>query len=429
MSGPKCNEVRVISEAERRRQEDERRRHKCDGILTDIQEINSKLFIDLKVDVVDNFTDNHDGLIKKEKYLNNLRGKAKEQLRKQNEILTRCDLLVKEIDKKRINLTRPGDYEPIKPKVKTFKDYENWENELNEIMTNIEIQSEKDAVLLKHTTKKRLDTGGVELSDNKVEQLRQERLNRRRVRLDTIASKICTIEDDRIRESFVIETRPLLDLENDQDFDDAVIDLNTKVRNEQKIQDFRNEAFEVVSQISYLDTKIAIDVQNKAKTVKSDNEVQEIKEIVSEIINKEKEKQDRKYISKALCETLKELGYDYGEEFEKTEFGSFALAQKADNDKHAIRVQLNNEGTEVFTRIVSLTETTPEQDKLAEEKMCDDCHGIRKGLNKRGCEAKLTREVAPGESKVENIDKIRKNKARRARQRRQATSVSRRRTL
>ncbi|MDO5426677.1 MAG: hypothetical protein Q4F54_02760 [Coriobacteriia bacterium] len=296
-------------------------------------------------------------------------------------------------------------------------------------MTNIEVQSEKDAVLLKHTTKKRLDTTNVKLTNNKVEQLREERLNRRRLKLDKIASKICIIEDDKIRESLVVEARPLLDLEEDQDFDDAIIELNTKVRDEEKIQDFRNQASEIVGQISYMNTKASIDVQNRAKTITTYNEVQEIKDIVDDILNKEKIKQDRKYVSKALGETLKELGYDYGEGFEKTEFGSFAVAQKADNDKHAIRVQLNNEGTEVFTRIVSLTETTPEQDKLAEEKMCNDCHGIRKGLNKRGCEAKLTREVAPGESKVENIDKARIKKARRARQRRQATNVSRRRTL
>ncbi|MDO5426678.1 MAG: hypothetical protein Q4F54_02765 [Coriobacteriia bacterium] len=124
MSGPKCNEVRVISEEERRRQEDERRRHKCESIVNDIQELNKKLFKDLKLDIKDSFSNNHDGLIKRENYLTSLRGKAKNLLKKQNETLTRCDMLVEQINIKRANLTRPDDFEPIKPKTTTLSDYE-----------------------------------------------------------------------------------------------------------------------------------------------------------------------------------------------------------------------------------------------------------------------------------------------------------------
>lgn len=429
MSGPKANSVRVVSAAEMRRREDERRKRNCSNLLNNIEKVNNKLLSDLRLEVKDSYSDSHEDLIKKEDYLNNLKDKVNKNLQKQKEAQVRCELLSTQIDQKRQHLTNPSDFAPIKQKITNFADYKIWEEKLNNILDKIEIQSEKDAVLLKYKTKKNLDLNKVEISNNKVKQLRQNRINERRKKLDRIAERICSIEDDKTRETLVLKTTPLLDLESDEDFDDAIINLNTDVRDEIKAQKRKSEAIELVSQVMHLESREVNDLQLKAKNVRTTEDVRNIRVAVDSLLEDEKNKLDKIYINNALQETLIELGYELGDGFEQTEYGPVAIAQKASYSNHALRVQLSKDAKEIYTRVVSISETTPEQDVQAEELMCDDCHAIRKVLNEKGCEAKLISAKAPGEVKVQNLEQKRKNRARRARAKRRHSTMSKGRTV
>ncbi len=427
MSGPKGSSYNVESPEERRRREINRLKGVCEHLQAQVGNINEQLLHDDMVDIPCANGGEIGNLTSWQNALQSALTQANISIRIQREVESKCAIIVQQIKELGEHTSNPKNYEVIRPNITSIKDLQAWENDLLEKLEEAEYARARDAALLSYNATKKLDLSNVDLSAKEKSRVSDIQLARRMDKLDKLAKCISEIEDKDIRESFVLEASQLLNDEHDDDFDEKLIQLSTRVRNIKKTQHRRHDAADEISKISHIATKEADELRVFAKAASTQNDVSYIRKKVEELLAKEKKEQDELYVREAIQEVLLGLGYDCGEGFTQTEFGNVVYAQKDPSGDYMLRVQVSNKTPSIFSRIVSCDDTTPEQDKRAEEKMCSDYHDMTAGLREYGIETVLTREEKPGEHPLDKIGAEHKKQIDQARRRRRSAVANQRR--
>ena len=427
MSGPKTSEYQVVAAMELQRREDERRKRNCQNLISQIDQLNKELLDDCRIAVSTPASESHEDLIRWEDALKNSLTKAKSTLREQRQSEQRCRLLVEQINRIRVDLTNPDEHKIANPEISSFEELKAWENNLVTALKDIEYKSARDAMYLKKQANKKLDLSKVDLTKKEHFRIDEIRTARRMEKLQTLAESIGEIDDPNTRESFVLEAAPLLDQENDNEFDEAVIKLNTRVRAIRKAQQNKSEALEEAAKVRHLNSPEAQTIQSAAERASTADDVANIRSQVAVLLEAENRELDERYVRQAIRETLVELGYDCGEGFIQTQYGPVAYADKDPDSAYALRIQMGADGSKLFTRVVSRGDTTEEQDKAAEETLCVDYHNMMKGLRDKGIETVLTREAKPGEHPLDKIGQTHGQHEARARRRRRTQAATQRR--
>ena len=351
---------------------------------------------------------------------------ATENLRVQRAAETRCRLLEERVSELSMDMSNPQEFKVDKPKIRSLSDFDSWEDKLSQTLVEIEIKAERDAVYLGKQANKKLKLSNVNLSMKEPSRISDIQYARRMDKLDKLAKCISQIEDEQTRESFVFETNPLLDMERDDEFDDMIIEINTRVRSIKKVERRRAEAMEEAEKIAHIKSPDAPDIIAAAAKVSTQAELSDVKKRVAELLQAEQREANDRHVRRAIRETLKEMGYEVGEGFVQTEYGPVVIASKESEPEHALRVQLsptdpkNPTVSSMYTRIVSTGNTTPEQDMHAEERMCPDCRGMAEGLREWGIEVELVRESKPGDYPLDKVGRDIRDDAEAARQAQQA---------
>lgn len=426
MSGPKSSSYNVVSAEERRRREDMQRKRACDNMLSELGQLNEMILKGGKVHVDSSTIDDHEGLKRREAELVRAVQRAKAALQKQRQSEQKCRFLEEQINRVRADLSNPEEFALKKPAISSQSDLRAWEKELVATLNDAEYRSARDAVALSNKASKKLDLTGVELSKKEHFRIEEIQVARRMDKLSKVAASIADIEDESTRETFVLESASLLDRERDDEFDEAVIDINTRIRAIKQIEQRKADALKECSKISHLSSDEAKAVCALAEKVRSAEDLFAVRERVASLLDEEDRELDERYVRKAIRETLLELGYDYGEGFVQTDYGPVAYAEKNTEHDYALRVQVSSTGQRIFTRVVSLADTTPGQDEAAEERLCEDYHSMIQGLRDKGVETTLEREAQPGEYPLDKLGMEQREKLARARRRRRTAVASRR---
>ena len=301
------------SPAEIRRMEDDARRNRCDVLISRIKETNSQLLEDLKIDnsqISKLKSDTHEGLIAWEKSLNDALAKAENNQMRQREIETKCDLLAKRIMDVASDLSNPDEFKVSKPYMSTFSKLTAWKEELSDTLDEAEFKRQRDAGFLKKNVDKKLKLSNVNLSMKEQSRISDIQYARRMDKLDKLAKCIAQIEDEQTRESFVLETNPLLDMERDDEFDDMIIEINTRVRSIKKVERRRAEAMEEAERIAHIKSPDAPDIIAAAAKVSTQAELSDVKKRVAELLQAEQREANDRHVRRAIRETLKEMGYE-----------------------------------------------------------------------------------------------------------------------
>ena len=413
--------------------EDTRKKRKCEQLASRLRDMNLELFDEAKVEIPLLAEDSSTGIDAWESSLMQAMDIASSNLEIQRELDTSIRLLEEQIASIASELS-DSKYRSIhRPTMTSVADLKNWKENLKIILSEVEFKKERDAVFLGRQAEKKLKLSNVNLSMKEQSRISDIQIARRMDKLNKLTKCISQIEDEQTRESFVLETNPLLDMERDDEFDDAIIEINTRVRMIKKAEQCRNAALEEAAKIAHLQVPDVPGIINAASKVSGQVELADIRQRVKKLINEEDKELDNLYIQDAISETLAGIGYKAEAGFENTEYGMVMMAAKESEPNYALRIQVNptelhelNSNT-LLTRVVSYGDTTPEQDKAVEENICADCDAMTRGLRDRGIEVDYVKKGKPGTHPLDKAGKYHTHQVPKSQNRRRGNTAARRR--
>ena len=493
MSGPKGSEVRVVSQAELRRREDEARRGRCEEMSRRLSKLLSRLETPESNTLSQPKNNSHGGLISWESALLKMIAQTETRLEQERiareiaAIRTRCAPVVStlkttlssmNLSASQIPAEPSGDDEqawrkweralsrktaeleqlkkdvakvkkrsasvikeiekmlaemestrtiPAAPEVYDLSQFNSWEQSLKQMAAEIRPRY-YEAHAKKVVAKQREGRGALKLDDltfdtvpavpvapsaQKAEAKARERLANE---VNRVTALLDSLEDDNLREelfAFALRVSSCEDLSQARgdlvtlkDRANAAITAQAIRKDEMlAVQAVRKDAQEAVLKVAQYQTEEAGRLQARADAVANEEDLRQLNADIEAYCKAEEKKADAAFIQKALEEALVELGFDLGEGFELTDYGTVAYARHDDYADHVLRMQYNPENGKMFSRIVALGDTDPEADAAVEEASCEKVHAISRIMGEKGVEVNLTREVMPGEQPVEHIER------------------------
>ncbi|VEG98854.1 Uncharacterised protein [Slackia heliotrinireducens] len=162
-----------------------------------------------------------------------------------------------------------------------------------------------------------------------------------------------------------------------------------------------------ILQIEHVESELADQARLMSENVSSRSSYNELKSAVSEALAEYSKAEDEKYVQAALREALEALGFTIGEEFSTTDFGKVGVALHSSVPGYGIRIQNNPKSAQILTRVVSYSESNPDQDTRAEQDTCPMVHSLADKLENHGIEMDLVSERMPGECPTSLLSKRR----------------------
>jgi hypothetical protein len=245
--------------------------------------------------------------------------------------------------------------------------------------------------------------------------------------VDKVVEVIASLRDPTARENLTNRVINILKLDSLAQAKGDLLTLKTEANTALQAQDCHDLAAQAVLKVAHIDSTEADNLRSKAGVASNSKEVRAIKREVAALLETVKKEEEAQRLQTAIEEVLREMGFEIGEGFEVTDFGSVAVADHADHPGYGVRVQINPDNGMLYTRLVAHGETTPEEDALAEAETCDKIHQMTAGLKKLGVFAELQSERQPGECPLDRAEsaKARTTSTKRAHKRRAASRIER----
>ena len=416
----KTFETRVDSEAERQRREDASRRARCEEKSRRLSALLSKLEKTERNTLQSPKGGSHQDLIEWEAALDariNQTEKRLEQERIAREIAAvkkRCTPVIKEIEDMLTEMESARTL-PAMPEAHVLTQFNAWERSLKQMADEIRPQYYK-VHAKKVVAKQREGREALKLDDiafdmtpavpvsPAVQTAEAEAKERLAAEVDRVSSLLDSIEDDAAREelsAFALRVAACTDLAQAQG---NLITLKDRVNAALTTQSIRKDAQEAVLAVAQYKSKEADLLRERAASVSTEEDLRRLNVDIEALCKAEEQKADAAFIQNALEEALAELGFDLGEGFKLTGYGTVAYAKHSDYTDHMLRMQYNPKNGKVFSCAVAVGDTKPDEDKKAEGTACAHAQAITELMEKKGVGIELTREVPAGEQPIEHIE-------------------------
>ena len=322
----------------------------------------------------------------------------------------RCESLVSKCQLEASNLESPKSAKIPRLTDSSHEALLRWETELNNALKDIILQADKENAkrvvkrLRSHMTE--IDVSGVTLGGRKasIAQRAQRQDSFIEHEIADLAPQLGRIRDKKRASELEKSFERLTEYDDEALVKGDLLTLKSKLNDLLFQQDMFDMAQNELLRIAHVDGEEADALRREAEFVKTKKEFDVIKSRVSELLAAEKAKLDEAFVTKALEEILSDLGFEISGGFEVTDFGRVAIAESEDYPGYALRMQVNPKNGMLFTRMVSFEVHDAETDESVERESCQSIRLLRERLSKKGIEAELTSERAPGERPVELLD-------------------------
>ncbi len=356
MSGPKGYCYSVISEAERRRREDEARSGRCEQHVITLAGLHGQLrFYEASTPqpVAEPAQRTHDSLIAWELALREAISHSESRLREEaaKAIDTRLNSLRHEVDVSGVTLDGRGPAAPMEsdPPART--------SALPPITSEI----------------------------------------------DKVVQVIAQLQDQALRDELTATAERVIALNDVAQAKGDLLTLKTRAAGALQRQDLQRLAAEALLDVAHMATPEVDALRTRVAQVASIQDVTDVRTGVAKALEAAARASDVEFVEAALEDVLEELGFAIGAGFELADLDrSVVVANHADHPGYGVRVQLNPANGMIYTRLVSQRASTPEQDVRAEDETCEKVHALATNLEKYGVAAELKSERQPGETPVES---------------------------
>ncbi len=220
--------------------------------------------------------------------------------------------------------------------------------------------------------------------------------------IEIVVQAIAKIQESALRDDLTVSAERVVGLTDLAQAKGDLLTLKTKVAGALQTQDLRRLANDALLDVAHLESPQVDGLRVRAARVASIQDVADVRRAVAETLEAAVRASDAEFVEAALEDVLDELGFTIGAGFELADLGrSVAVASHADHPGYGVRVQLNPANGMIYTRLVSHRPSSPEEDALAEDETCVKVHALSANLIKHGVAAELKSERHPGETPVE----------------------------
>ena len=326
----------------------------------------------------------------------------------------RCAEIIDELEQMIPELDGPTVSIPAAPTGTEFKKYSDWESALNRLAEKVRPRYYKDhakkVIARQREGRAALDLSGITFDlapaappvapacDDRARQRLTAEINR-------VLEIVGTIDDDGTREELSASARAILASEDLAQARGDLMTLKDRANTVLTVQALRREAADAILAIAQYETPEADLLRARAASIATDEDLRSLTKDIEALCAEENRKADAAFIQQALEEALAELGFDLGEGFNLTEYGTVAYAKHEDYADHLIRMQFNPKNGKMFSRVVSLGDTDAEEDAAVEEASCEKVHAIAEKMGELGVDVNLVHEVQPGGAPVEHVER------------------------
>lgn len=220
--------------------------------------------------------------------------------------------------------------------------------------------------------------------------------------VDKVVQVIAQLQEQAMRDELTASAERVVSLTDLPQAKGDLLTLKTRAAGALQTQDLRRLATEALLDVAHIASPEVDDLRARASQVASIQDVADVRKGVSETLEAAVRASDAEFVEAALEDVLDELGFTIGAGFELADLGrSVAVANHTDHPGYGVRVQLNPANGMIYTRLVSQRASTPEEDARAEDEVCVKVHALAMNLTVHGVAADLKSERHPGESPVE----------------------------
>ena len=351
------------------------------------------------------------------------RRRREEEERKRQAMKQKCFALEKKIENVLSKLTKQGLIAVPKSAGETLSAFEKWERELKKTLAEAQqlLRAQHEEMIMEFVGShgKELDLSGVSLASRSVGKWVDRELLRKQVH--AVAEALSKLENEALRDALLDKLSAISKKDDADEIASSMADVKNMAFYALREQEYKELAEQLVSDyvIDYPDDGNAGRLYEIANSVFSEDGFQMLNTEINKLREEHQKIDDAEYVQAALQEILVEMGYEVGGEFEVTDFGNVSYVGTT-HDDYLLRIQVQPEKQMIFTRLVAVGETTPEQDKEAEQELCSSIHSTMDRLGSVGISTNLVSERKSGECKMDRIApatqkrRKRKNVARKA---------------
>lgn len=221
--------------------------------------------------------------------------------------------------------------------------------------------------------------------------------------IDKVVQVIAQLQEQAMRDELTASAERVIALDDIAQAKGDLLTLKTRAAGALQTQDLRRLAAEALLDVAHIATAEVDALRARVSQVASIQDVADVRKGVAETLEAAARASDAEFVEAALEDVLEELGFTIGAGFELADLErSVAVANHADHPGYGVRVQLNPANGMIYTRLVSQRASTPEQDARAEDETCLKVHALATNLERHGVVADLKSERHPGETPVES---------------------------
>lgn len=219
-----------------------------------------------------------------------------------------------------------------------------------------------------------------------------------------VVDAIAKLGDDGVRESAHDRLMGIANLTDRSLAEGELLSLKNWIHAALEAEAWAELASSEVEKIEHLQSDLADKARSISGSVTTKDAYEELKTAVSKALDEYNRNEDMEYVQRALCEALESLGFVVGEEFTATDYGEVGVVRHPVAPNYGIRIQSNSNAPQIFSRVVSFSDTSPEEDIRAESETCPLIYSLVSEMNQSGVRMTLETEKSPGECTVEQYN-------------------------
>lgn len=223
--------------------------------------------------------------------------------------------------------------------------------------------------------------------------------------LQPVADAISEVRDDGTRQIAREKLGSIAGLSDPITVQGELLSLKNWLHSVLEAESWAELAAKEIMRIEHVESELADKARSMSENVSSRRAYAELNSAVSEALAEYDRMEDAQYVQIALREALEALGFTIGEEFSTTDFGEVGVAVHSSVPGYGIRIQNNTKSSQILTRVVSYSESKPDQDTRAELETCPMVHSLANELESHGVDMRLMTEKKPGECQVSQYAK------------------------